>query len=302
MEAYVREDWISKNPYLESQERIRRFNEPRFVMDTEVMSIEEMRESQYYRGFMTPYGCYWHAGTSIASPSGDIIKLSIHRRYEDGPLSPSVAVALTGLRPHLARAALIATRLRFEQVKATVEALDQVGLWAAAVKNGRLVVANQGFQALIPQVLYERRERISFVDRAAEKCWTNLYDRRRLKQGGSFPISASGDFPAMVIHVLPITGAAQDIFSAAEMLVVITPSARSANIDEGILVGLFDLTHAEAAVAGEIARGRSVESIASARNVSVGTIRVQLHSVFQKTGTKRQQELAHLLSGLAINR
>ncbi|TGT57304.1 hypothetical protein EN813_038360 [Mesorhizobium sp. M00.F.Ca.ET.170.01.1.1] len=54
LEVYFRENWVVKNPYLETAERIARFSVPKFVMDTEVMSAEEMQASGYYQGFMRP--------------------------------------------------------------------------------------------------------------------------------------------------------------------------------------------------------------------------------------------------------
>nr|WP_156942093.1 hypothetical protein [Mesorhizobium sp. LNHC220B00] len=56
MEICVRENWVAKNPYLETSERRARFDEPRFLLDTEVLSPEEMQKSRYYQEFMRPQG------------------------------------------------------------------------------------------------------------------------------------------------------------------------------------------------------------------------------------------------------
>jgi DNA-binding CsgD family transcriptional regulator len=68
--------------------------------------------------------------------------------------------------------------------------------------------------------------------------------------------------------------------------------------DPLVLEGLFDLTTAEARVARAISVGQSVNTIAAENSVSLETVRSQLKSVMQKTGTHRQSELAALL-GLA---
>ncbi|WP_431320017.1 helix-turn-helix transcriptional regulator [Rhizobium sp. YTU87027] len=298
MEVYVSENWIARNPYLLNEERVRKFSEPRFLMDTEVMSVEEMMESDYYQGFMRRYGCFWHTGTSISSPSGDIIKLSVHRSFEEGPLPSEVTGRLTELRPHLARAALLASRLKFEQIKSTVDALESLGIWAGALRNGKLIVANSGFSRLIPEVIRDSRHRLVFAQRTTEARWQALIEGGVVKLGGSFPIAADEQHPAMVVHALPIAGEAHDIFAAADLLLVITPAIREAKVDDGLLAGLFDLTPAEASVAREIGLGQSVEVVAKARNVSVGTVRAQLHTVFEKTGTSGQIDLARLVVGL----
>jgi DNA-binding CsgD family transcriptional regulator len=56
------------------------------------------------------------------------------------------------------------------------------------------------------------------------------------------------------------------------------------------------VTPAESRVAAMLASGMNVREIAGACGVSVATVRSQLHSLFQKTGTRRQAELVcHLL-------
>ncbi len=299
MQAYIAEGWGSKNPYLQSEERSRKFAEPRFLMDTDVMSVEEMMESEYYQGFMRPHGCFWHAGTGITSPSGDIIKLSVHRSFEEGPLPQEVTTRLTELRPHLARAALLASRLKFEQIKSTVDAMETLGIWAAALKNGRLVVANKSFARLIPDVIRDHRHRLVIAQKAADTRWASLLEARVAKLGGSFPIAAEREHPAMVVHALPVAGAAHDIFNAADLLLAVTPVLKEAKVDDSILAGLYDLTPAEAGVAREIGLGRSVDEVAKSRDVSVGTVRAQLHAVFDKTGSRRQIDLARLVLGLS---
>ncbi|HUF75910.1 MAG TPA: LuxR C-terminal-related transcriptional regulator, partial [Longimicrobiales bacterium] len=59
---------------------------------------------------------------------------------------------------------------------------------------------------------------------------------------------------------------------------------------------LYELTPAEAAIATAIAQGARVSSIALERGVSEQTVRSQLKSVFEKTGTSSQGELAALLA------
>jgi DNA-binding CsgD family transcriptional regulator len=57
----------------------------------------------------------------------------------------------------------------------------------------------------------------------------------------------------------------------------------------------FGLTPAEGRVAAQLAQGKSVREIALELHVTHHTVRSQLKSVFQKTGTRRQGELIHRL-------
>jgi DNA-binding CsgD family transcriptional regulator len=104
----------------------------------------------------------------------------------------------------------------------------------------------------------------------------------------------------MVLHVIPVRGAARDIFTQATVLLVVTPVDRAAVPTAEVLQGLFDLTPAEARVARGISEARTVEVLAGTLGVSRETVRTQLKSVLTKTGLSRQQELISLLAGKAF--
>ncbi|AZO07754.1 LuxR family transcriptional regulator [Mesorhizobium sp. M3A.F.Ca.ET.080.04.2.1] len=295
MEVYSRDNWVAKNPYMETPERIARFREPRFLLDTEVMSVEEMQVTQYYQGFMRPLGMYWHAATTIEGPTNDVVRMSVHRGYDAGPLNPDVAHRLTALRPHLARATLLTARLRFEQVRAAVDAFDLIGLPTAAIKRGRVTLSNKGFGKLVPGVLQDRAARLTFLQASADERWSRLLETGAVARGGTFPIGPSKEFPTMVAHAIPMVGASRDIFSAADQLLVIAPTEAMVGLDPKILEGLFDLTAAEAAVARDLVNGKTIGDIAEARGVSQNTVRVQVKAIFEKTGIHRQADLIRML-------
>ncbi|MCS3743320.1 MULTISPECIES: hypothetical protein [unclassified Rhizobium] len=64
----------------------------------------------------------------ITSPSGDEIRLSIHRSFEEGPLPSNVTTSLTEISH-----ASFAPRLKFQQIKSTVDAMEALGIWAGAL-------------------------------------------------------------------------------------------------------------------------------------------------------------------------
>jgi DNA-binding CsgD family transcriptional regulator len=69
---------------------------------------------------------------------------------------------------------------------------------------------------------------------------------------------------------------------------------------EDTLRVVFDLTPAEARLAQGVARGDTLEEIASALGIKMTTARTQLASVFAKTGTRRQAKLVAILTRLAL--
>jgi DNA-binding CsgD family transcriptional regulator len=298
MEVYSRDNWVARNPYMETQERIARFREPRFLLDTEVMSVEEMQETPYYQGFMRPQGMYWHAATTIDGPTSDIVRMSVHRGYDEGPLNQNVAGRLTTLRPHLARATLLTARLRFQQIQAAVEAFDLIGLPTAAIKGGRLSLFNKGFERLVPCVLQDRAARLTFMQASVDARWSSLLQTGAVAHGGTFPIGPSTEFPTMIAHVMPMVGASRDIFSAADQLLIIAPTENEIGLDPKILEGLFDLTATEASVARALVNGKTIRDIAEARGVAENTVRRQVKAIFEKTGIHRQTDLVRMLLSL----
>jgi DNA-binding CsgD family transcriptional regulator len=68
-----------------------------------------------------------------------------------------------------------------------------------------------------------------------------------------------------------------------------------ADTDEGLLRSLYRLTVAEAKVAALLVRGYDAKGISKRLAVSFNTVRTHVKRVFEKTGTKRQSELVHLI-------
>ena len=114
----------------------------------------------------------------------------------------------------------------------------------------------------------------------------------------SLPIPAQGDGTPAVLHVVPIRRAAHDLFTGSSAILVLSKPSSSATEATPLLQALFDLTPAEAAIAARIAAGETVERIALAAGKSVATVRNQLQSVLDKTGCRRQVDLARLLAQL----
>jgi DNA-binding CsgD family transcriptional regulator len=102
----------------------------------------------------------------------------------------------------------------------------------------------------------------------------------------------------VVIHLIPVTGEARDIFGGGFGVLVITAVSAPAAPTVALIRGLFDLTPAEARVASGIAEGLTVDQIAGQHGVTAETVRVQIKAVFAKTGVSRQSQLAALLAAV----
>jgi DNA-binding CsgD family transcriptional regulator len=83
-------------------------------------------------------------------------------------------------------------------------------------------------------------------------------------------------------------------------LVSIVDLESKPKVDVLALQKLFDLTAAEARVAISICNGDGVAEIAESHNVSIGTVRNQLKSVFAKIGVNRQPDLVRLVYNISL--
>jgi DNA-binding CsgD family transcriptional regulator len=272
-----------------------------FLHDLEIFTQAELDADPIYRDFLYRYGIKWTSGTVIPVPTSDLMVFDVSRREVDGQFSREMMLRLDQYRPHLAKAALLAHRLGLRVARAATEALETIGLPAAVLATGgRVLSANALLEGLTPRVNFLAFDRITLAAPGAAHLLAEAIrglDRTTNSTVRSIALPATHGAPAQVLHVIPIRRAAGDIFTHATGLLVVTEVAAPTAPLREMLTGLFDLTAAEVHVARAVATGASVEEIASSRGVSRETVRTQLKSVLAKTGTRRQTELALLLSG-----
>ena len=293
-------------PKLNSRmERSLALNSPGFVTDHDFFSDREMSADPFYRDFMYPRGYGWVASTLFPLPNGDMVSVSFERRKARGAFEADAIAALDTMRPHFGRSAVLSARLGLERVRGMVQSLNVLGIPGAVLRqNGSLYVANDEFGRLVPALVQDRRDRVTLVDGNADALLEDAIARLRTRDAktmvSSIPVTAKAGRLPVIFHLVPVRGAANDIFSAGLALLVATSVDRALVPTAEVLQGLFDLTPAESRVARSIVEGNTLEGIALAKGVSRETVRTQLASVFAKTGVSRQTELVALLSGKGI--
>lgn len=301
-EEFVRDGWAEKNP---RPVRLAAVNHPGFVSEYDLFTDEELDSDPVYRDFYRRRGLGWGTGTMVETPSGDSIIFSFERAYSKGPVPAGTVKQFDQLRPHLVRAALLSSRLGLERAVATANTLQSIGLPGAVLfHGGRLLAANHLFEQLMPTLFQDRRERLMLADPSADALLAVALREDLLMSGrtvvSSIPVAATERHSPLILHLLPVCGAAHDVFTRATSLLVVTPVDRALVPNAHVLQGLFDLTPAEARVARGIGTAQSIDTIALSLGVSNETVRTQLKAVLSKTGLSRQQELISLLAGKAL--
>lgn len=267
-----------------------------FLTDRDVFTEEEILAEPLYTDYLIPNGYGRGLATAIDMPHGETIIINAEGDYSLGLVDDSLKLRLDGLRPHLARSALLSSRLSFERARTSVETLAALGFAACAVKaNGAVLVANAEFER--GEAFWTTRlgGRIALHDRRADQQLADSLGVLSAAGVRSIAVRSQVPGPPAALHIVPVRRAAHDLFNLASAILVLTQTASGPTPQTPLLQALFDLTATEADLAARIGAGQTIEQVARADAKAVETVRSQLKSVLAKTGCRRQTDLVRLL-------
>jgi DNA-binding CsgD family transcriptional regulator len=104
----------------------------------------------------------------------------------------------------------------------------------------------------------------------------------------------------VIARVVSVGGEAYDLLDGAALVVILLDPEDCPEPSHALLQQVFGLTRGEARLASQMLCGKSLQDIAEASGVSIGTVRSQAKAVLTKTDTHRQAELVALLTRLAM--
>jgi DNA-binding CsgD family transcriptional regulator len=283
-------------------QRLHRSGYAGFLERGQYLTDEERSSRDAYNAAMTEINAGWQAGTTIAMPGGELVVFTFERKSGLPDFDVADLAVLDALRPHFARATLLAAKLKLKQAQASVATMAAVGVPAAVVgASGAVIATNSLLDGLNGALLPA-----AFGKLAALNPNVNRLLQAALPQPGcnsqpevrSIPLHYDDHTRAAVIHVIPLRRSASDIFDRGSALVAVTGYAADGNIaNEAVLRGLFDLSPGEVRVALKLQTGHSVAQAAEELGISVTTVRTHLAQIFRKTGTSHQGQLISLLKG-----
>ena len=269
-----------------------------FVRVDDFMSAEEI-ERDPARIMLREFGIGEHLCSAISMPTGELATFVFQKWTKDGRYGQDEIDRLDGLRPHFARAGLVAGRLRMERAEATTATLDLMGLPAAILSaSGRVIATNPRMERMDRVFLPVAHGGLAIADRDAnrllQEAVVNLSENAATAR--SIPIPVIGESAACVVHLLPLRRAAHDIFGGADILVLATPITPSVLVPSASLLNaLFDFTPAEARLAADLASGLTLAQSAARRGVTTKSARTYLERIFHKTGTHQQSQVVAMI-------
>lgn len=295
----LNEGWINRNT---RAEKLLTIDHQGFINEADYFSEDDYNTQPIFTDVMQPLGYGFGTSTFITSPSGERMIFAVEKKKHTGPVSSDAIAYLDQLRPHLARAAMMSSRLAFEKVKAAMEALQLSGLPSAVLHHdGRVIGANALLQNMAPQVMIGRSDSLHFHHAAANRLLAEALEQHRVRgslASRSFPLPHLEQHAPAVVHIVAVEGNARDIFTNAAAFLVLTPIDRTRIPSAETIQGLYDLTPAEAKVARALAAGSNVPDAATQLSVSPETVRTHVKAILAKSGLSRQADFVAAIASI----
>lgn len=273
-----------------------------FLRDIDYLSEDEIRNDPVTPVLMR-HNLSCMAETFFNLPGNDLIFFAMSREHTQNRASRKQIGRLNALRPHLARAAAISSRIVADRMKAAVSLLETLGMPAAILtEKGRVLAANGQMEAMESIRLDGAFGRIAMAGADTSRRFSIALEGLRreasMAGGARLPgVDADGD---RNLHLVPISGHARSLFPGGEFLLVASQVQRKVELlRPELLIEFFRLTPAEAATAIALMEGLSLAQAADRLDVTMHTSRSHLRQIFAKTGTHRQSELVALLGRVA---
>lgn len=246
-------------------------------------------------------GEYHRLRASVALDGGARAGMGLNRLH-GAAFSDVERAALDRVALHLAAALRLEQRLAAERLHSAARgaALDQ---WRHGVVittgTSEVVFANFASESLAESGGFAVQEKITLPEAADSVRLTALIQAaaRRGRSGAMRLTRQSGQSVlALSVSPLPVSLAAAGPQRGLAM-VIIRDLLATGDASVAEMMGLFQLTPAEAALLPQLLAGESVALLAQSRGVAVPTVRAQVARVLQKTGAANLRALATMMSG-----
>lgn len=274
----------------------------------EIVSEEQVANDPFYQDFLIPFGARWVSGVKLMEDEQIIIVLAVLRGVGRQPLEPAVLRWLDRLRGHLSEAVAIYRHVAALQRQAS----GGQALLDLLPHPMLLIDASRGLRHLNAAARQELKRARCVLDRSGLLGCRRASDDALLSAAMNELFRgepgarrylrirhADSDEPVGLclsrLEPEQVMGAFGPLPQA---LVLIHDTARPMAPDPFLIGEVFELSPAEAQVAVRLVEGQDVETIAAERGVSVGTVRTQVRSLLDKTGTHRQVDLVLRLARL----
>lgn len=297
-EIYVNDGWIERD---ERYLGVKKFLRKGVATDDDCMPAEARKRSAYYQDFLA--ACNLRDFAAVRIGRGDLVwNVSLQRTPEQGPFSADELEWLRKLTESLDSVVQISAALGMARADAALDAFDFSQRAALLLdRMGSVVRVNAAAERLIGEDFqisggHVRSSNPHANERLNHAIRVLLWSHKAATISPVIVPKTSGG--KLVIYPMRLPGLTSSPLSAFHAILVISDTDMTNSAATTTLQMVFDLTASEAHLAVAMANGKDLETVATERQISKETVRNQLKSVFLKTGTNRQAQLAVMLSSL----
>lgn len=282
--------------------------------DHEHLSDDFVATDPFYQEFAIPYGARYCAATKVVDDTARLIVMAALRSSSAGPFSKAERIWLERFRVHLVEAFSLETDIarKLEPIRVGAALLDEFQRPMLLIDSQRAIrFSNRGAKKMLDQrdCVMSNAGCLRCTYRPGDQALTEVLHELRLNDGGltyaaarptrrfikTMSTPSRKSIGLYLVALRPESTMASFGSDSVALVFFHDPGEKTA-IDPMIVAETFLLTPAETRVAIALASGYTIADVALDRGVAVATVRAQLRSLFEKTGTHRQSELVRLVT------
>lgn len=293
-------------------ERSAAFGVSRIVTDQDLVTPEEQQKVGFYQEWLSTLDIHHMVG--VVFPAGDEMLgvLGVHRPKQAGAYTDDDRRKVAFLLPHLQRAIWISQKFTAATTRQlAVEAvLDRIDAALFVVdRDSRIVTLNARAEYQLHEAnsLIARHGRLMLENRSLKAQLDKLIKAAiftasgcSASVGAAMTIPRADQLPLMLL-VTPLYPESLTAF-ADPLALVMVRDPETVSLAASCLRELFGFTRTEALIAADLAKGFSIDKVATHHGIGIATVRSHVKQILLKTGTHRLAEavalIAHSVAGL----
>ena len=305
--------FATRNAFLQAQDprATLRGWQPTVYTDEEKLPKSALMRTEFYNDFMRRFDVHSVLMVRVALRGMDTFVLNLTRPRRREQFDCSEIRFVRRLQPHLIRAFELGEKLEATRGagRDLGEALDRSADGVLLLDGaGRVRHVNRSGERLLRAAdgLTVTDGKLSAVAPAHASRLRGLIDAAATRDGagrvgGSMSIGSASRRRPLHVSVAPNRAEALSMFGADPGVIVhITDLEAPLTVPLERLSVLFGLTRAEARLVRTLYEGATLKEAAEQFGVSAHTVHAQLSRIFEKTGVRRQSELAKLMARVAV--
>lgn len=270
------------------------------LTDESIVSGKERGRHAFYSDILPHSRTAHFCGTTLIRDEEMMVGLALLRQAREGEISEPQHQIFRSLAPHVRTAFRTQMLLKehgialltgsLSALNLTVFICDRSGKVQAMTPSAEALVSGPGPLQLQGGLLTARYS-YSQVELARRiRAVANGTATRTQTTGESLLVRQQNGLP-VALDIVQIPALECPLNFQPRALVLVRDRKPDPAVARSLLMAAYSLTDAEAGVAILLTQGLGTEAISASRQVSVGTVRMQLKSLFAKVGVHSQVEL-----------